>query len=237
MFRLVLIIIGSGTRISNQIGVLIERTIGWIERDMRRKNPVAEAPPSLPLTPIPKQEPLPATQASYNGLASVTGEPPANGGHAYHDVHNGGPYLNLSYSEQPAGGSLAAPQPYQPTVFYPGSGHSAAADPQGVAPNPLIEFASQATQQVAQPAATPDIVWRQTAGQGNIWDQWTAAIADSQDRYSATALMNLGSGARDSSIVASESTVTAGSDVDNAGTSTSQWPLLLFDAPAPTNGP
>ncbi|KAI0377533.1 fungal-specific transcription factor domain-containing protein [Hypomontagnella monticulosa] len=96
--------------------------------------------------------------------------------------------------------------------------------------NPLTTFATQATQ-MTQPG---HLVWRQQPSGGNTWQDWTAAIVDNQDRYSANALMSLGS-----------SDPRPGANVDGAGangmgltmpmnnapattTAAMQWPLLLF---------
>ncbi|KAI1076207.1 hypothetical protein F5B20DRAFT_557099 [Whalleya microplaca] len=111
--------------------------------------------------------------------------------------------------------------------------------------NPLTTFATQATQ-MTQPA---DIMWRQQppppqpppssggGGGSNTWHNWTAAIVDNQDRYSANALMSLGgSGPRGGP----PSHVAVGSAPGDMGlgvgmpasvattTAAMQWPLLLF---------
>lgn len=102
--------------------------------------------------------------------------------------------------------------------------------------NPLSTFAAQATS-MQQPS--PDMMWRQgtPAAAGNTWQDWTAAVVDNQDRYSANALMSLGAGARPSSVandgVSSAPgmpgmTVGAMSGSHIPVTSNTQWPLLLF---------
>ncbi|KAK8058018.1 hypothetical protein PG994_008466 [Apiospora phragmitis] len=101
--------------------------------------------------------------------------------------------------------------------------------------NPLTAFAAQATQ--------PDMLWRQQAqaqaavtGGSNTWQDWTAAIVDNQDRYSANALMSLGHGARSGSMNvndgSSQPDLGIGVGMNGApgvpATATMQWPLLLF---------
>jgi hypothetical protein len=99
--------------------------------------------------------------------------------------------------------------------------------------DPLATFATQATQQMTQ----PDMMWRPQSSGGNTWHDWTAAVVDNQDRYSANTLMSLGG---------ANAQRPSGSILDGAGangmnmgtmsmsnaTMTSsaqmQWPLLLF---------
>lgn len=99
------------------------------------------------------------------------------------------------------------------------------------AQNPLVAFASQATQHVSS-----DDGWRTQqvmASGGNPWNVWTAAIADSQDRYSANALLTLG-GTPHRGLGPGGHPDTSATDL-NAGVSLgqgdphpSQWPLLVF---------
>lgn len=102
-------------------------------------------------------------------------------------------------------------------------------------PNPLSTFAAQATSM--QPPSA-DMMWRQgtPAAAGNAWQDWTAAVVDNQDRYSANALMSLGAGARPSSAVNDDTSNTPGMSMGVGGmnganvpaTPNTQWPLLLF---------
>ncbi|GAB1309828.1 Transcriptional activator acu-15 [Madurella fahalii] len=104
------------------------------------------------------------------------------------------------------------------------------------AQNPLIAFASQATQHVAGQAAEnwpsqPQLIAHNPVST-NTWHDWTAAIADSQDRYSANALLTLGSG-RPGDVNTGGEAVSVG----NVATShTGQWPLLLFDGTGAASG-
>ncbi|KAJ3566039.1 hypothetical protein NPX13_g7284 [Xylaria arbuscula] len=99
--------------------------------------------------------------------------------------------------------------------------------------NPLTSFASQATQ-----ITPPDVMWRPQSSGGNTWHDWTAAVVDNQDRYSANALMSLG-GANNhrpsGSILDGNdaNTMNVGTmGMSNPAMTTSsaqmQWPLLLF---------
>ncbi|KAI1484343.1 hypothetical protein F5X96DRAFT_475893 [Biscogniauxia mediterranea] len=104
--------------------------------------------------------------------------------------------------------------------------------------NALSTFAAQATQ-----ITQPEMMWRQQTSAGNTWQDWTAAIADSQDRYSANALMSLGGstaaaaagGPRSAGHVNDGTQATGdmgmGVGMNNAAVTTTaqmQWPLLLF---------
>ncbi|KAI2620480.1 fungal-specific transcription factor domain-containing protein [Hypoxylon sp. NC1633] len=108
--------------------------------------------------------------------------------------------------------------------------------------NALTTFATQATQMTQ-----PDIMWRsqqppqqqqqqqQHPSGGNTWQDWTAAIVDTQDRYSANALMSMGnSGSRPGANVDGNGANGLGLSVGISGATAAatsaqlQWPLLLF---------
>ena len=123
-------------------------------------------------------------------------------------------------------------------------------------------FASQ------QPPATADMMWRFQVSQaggsvaGHSWQDWTAAVVDNQDRYSANALMSLGAatgstgGQRTSHSEGMNDNMTPGdlggipvsvgvgvNGVNGTGGSTvpttsahMQWPLLLFSDPTGVSG-
>lgn len=112
--------------------------------------------------------------------------------------------------------------------------------------NPLSAFAAQAAQ-MAQPDMSS--MWRQQTSGGNPWQDWTAAVVDVQDRYSASALMSLGATqARPDGSVADGSSQNIGMSVGNVGvtgnmngtpvptTANMQWPLLLFHDGSGTGG-
>ncbi|KAI0509076.1 fungal-specific transcription factor domain-containing protein [Xylaria bambusicola] len=101
--------------------------------------------------------------------------------------------------------------------------------------NPLASFASQATQ-----VTPPDVMWRPQSSGGNTWHDWTAAVVDSQDRYSANALMSLGGannhrpsgsildGSNDAANSMSVGTMSMSNPTLTSSSAQMQWPLLLF---------
>ncbi|KAI1436815.1 fungal-specific transcription factor domain-containing protein [Xylaria sp. CBS 124048] len=98
--------------------------------------------------------------------------------------------------------------------------------------NPIVTFVTQTTQ-----IAQPDMIWRPQSSGGNTWHDWTAAVVDNQDRYSASALMSLGdtNGQRSSSDMLEGRSVNSMGmgtmSMNNPAMTTSnqlQWPLLLF---------
>jgi hypothetical protein len=178
-----------------------------------------------------------------------------NGG-TYYDSTTGASSSSLpptiGYVDQPG---LAVPQtngsgagaPYEPAdssqYLYPQPPAVSSAsvpsvnpvDQPAPAPNPLIAFASQATQHVSGQTGEE---WRPQAqpfshNMGNTWQQWTAAIADRQDHYSANALLTLNS-SRPGDLGPSTEHVNQGDGIATANTHAGQWPLLLFhDGSAP----
>ncbi|KAK0657987.1 hypothetical protein B0T16DRAFT_70927 [Cercophora newfieldiana] len=141
---------------------------------------------------------------------------------AAYDSAEGGQYM---YSQAPPVASTTVPS-VAPVVDQPTS-----------PPNPLVAFASQAAQHVAGQAGEE---WRThqqllpsnlppnlPSNGGNTWQEWTAAIADSQDRYSANALLTLGS-SRQVDIVTNTDHLNQGDTLSAANPHASQWPLLLF---------
>jgi hypothetical protein len=116
------------------------------------------------------------------------------------------------------------------------------------AQNPLIAFASQATQHVAGqaaenwPGAQTQLMSHNTHP-ANTWQDWTNAIQDThaipdtQERYSANALLTLNAGRPGD--VAAGGVVDHVSQADAMGTThAGQWPLLLFhDGSGAVSGP
>ncbi|KAI8235222.1 Activator of stress protein 1 [Colletotrichum sp. SAR 10_86] len=233
-------LIGTGSGISNEINLIIERTISWIEHDSKQKEG------SLPQTikPDPADSSpfqLSAQPQSTQALAASAAETAAKAFYAESANQNGNtPYPSLAYAEQPGNNSLAANAAFEANNAYsytPAVQATGAADETSAETNPLIAFASQATQHVADPtgsAAAAELLWRQSASQGNTWHDWTAAMADSQDRYSANALLTLGGGPRDPNAVSEAATVAEMAAVTAAPVG--QWPLLLFDGPGGGGG-
>lgn len=98
--------------------------------------------------------------------------------------------------------------------------------------NPLANFASQATQITQQ-----DMMWRPQSSGGNTWHDWTAAVVDGRNRYSADALISLGgtNSHRPSGSILDSGSVNGMNvgtmSMNNAAMTTSaemSWPLLLF---------
>lgn len=104
-----------------------------------------------------------------------------------------------------------------------------------VSENPLVAFASQATQHMP-PNNEAMYIWN---GRGNTWQDWTAAIADTNDRYSADALLTLGGGAMhhqgdqpmDSSFIIGQgnSLGQQGGGMHQAAQPGQTWPIMMFD--------
>ncbi|ORY55922.1 fungal-specific transcription factor domain-containing protein [Pseudomassariella vexata] len=195
----------------------------------------------------------PRNSSNTNSYYTETGPEPATYPLPYSDP-NANPANNLPYdpntenqynlyaqaaSQVPTAHMQAAPEPQAPAQTQ--------AQPQTQVPdhnNPLSTFAAQATQ-MAQPDMTS--LWRQPApgttssSGGNTWQDWTAAVVDNQDRYSANALMSLGGSNRPAVNVTEGAEgmgmgVNGGSmnvnGVNGAPVTTSsanmQWPLLIF---------
>jgi hypothetical protein len=92
----------------------------------------------------------------------------------------------------------------------------------GTESNPLIAFASQAAQHVN---TTEQLMW-QRAG-GNAWQDWTAAIADSDDRYGAGALLTLGNTAAVSGSGQRGSIASMSGAQHNPQDIAVQWPMVI----------
>lgn len=141
---------------------------------------------------------------------------------AHHNGETGTAYPAMAYQ----GTSFDTPHGYMYSGPAQETSHSAPAHPQ-VDVNPLITFASQATQHIVEPsnhAAADDYLWRQTA-QGTNWQDWAAAMADSQDHYGANALLTMGAGVRDPHGTNPEASL----DLTGMPTPAAQWPMLLWN--------
>ncbi|KAF9872576.1 transcription factor [Colletotrichum karsti] len=227
-------LLGTGAGISNEINLIIERTISWIEHDSKQKE--SSLAPTIKPDPGDSSSPFqlaPQSQGTQN-LAANAAETAAKAFYADSANQNGStPYPSLAYAEQPANNNMAAAAGFEANNGYPYTPAvqaTNAADDNSAETNPLIAFASQATQHVSDPtgsAAAAELLWRQSASQGNTWHDWTAAMADSQDRYSANALLTLGGGSRDPGAVSEAASVADMAAVTAAPVG--QWPLLLFD--------
>ncbi|KAL2129434.1 hypothetical protein VTI74DRAFT_7808 [Chaetomium olivicolor] len=263
-------LLGTGVRLATEMSAIIERTINWIEQDMGRRPGSPSAQPSLKQEsssyPQPSLKPNQHPENSYAHVAAATAASESqrnagttNGG-SYYDSAVTAPatsYPSLNYGEQSGAGAQQNGNPTgdstggTPYVYATASAAAAAAAPNpaptveqpDASHNPLIAFASQATQHVAGQAATDSwpaqsqLIAHNPASAANTWQDWTAAIVDNQDRYSANALLTLGSGRPGE--VSTGGVVEHVSQGDGTGTAhAGQWPLLLFhDGSGGVSGP
>lgn len=139
-------------------------------------------------------------------------------------------YSTLPHSDQHQSNNIGA-QGYdsEADIYYGNQSQHAATTVSGsghdVQPNPLITFASQATHQV-DPAAE-QLMWQRPGA--NAWQEWTAAIADSQDRYGAGALLTLGSAPTTAPVSGTSIATMGNSGQPTVHDMTAQWPLVIFD--------
>ncbi|KAF3069616.1 Transcriptional activator protein acu-15 [Daldinia childiae] len=219
-----------------------------LSQDIIKQSPHSPAYVSLPA--VPNSNPNHNDTESVNGSASHVIAAQRNNYYTEAGSESG-TYTSLSYADSTTHPTnTIAYDPNNPFLYAQAAGQvavvqaqahahahaqvqvqaQAQAQVQATDHNPLTTFATQTTQ-MTQPA---HIMWRQQPSGGNTWQDWTAAIVDNQERYSATALMSLGS-----------SDPRPGTHVDGTGanglgmavpingtptttTATMQWPLLLF---------
>ncbi|KAK3328740.1 hypothetical protein B0H66DRAFT_539268 [Apodospora peruviana] len=257
-------LLGTGPGLANEISTIIERTLKWIQRDMGSKvsstpdqNHIQQQPSSFShyqeMSPVDSKAHLniTSTPLSSDTPSGKSGASTAMNGNGYYDPALGGsatPYSPLDYNGQavnattdsslPNGNSLVAGGPtFDPSSYtvYGPSVSPPSVEQAGSAANPLVAFASQATQHVAGEE------WRTTQAQaqqmlaapaqvGNTWDDWTAAVIDTQDRYSANALLTLGGGRPgDGGMVDGVGQGDAmGVGIGVPTSQADQWPLLIF---------
>ncbi|KAF7541562.1 hypothetical protein G7Z17_g11916 [Cylindrodendrum hubeiense] len=235
-------LLGSGPTISTEIGQIIDRTIDWIEHDMRKGSKPA-LPTPAPSAEVKQEQPQPTYQVSEVPPAPTAApaapngaqpEVPPKGFYQEPGMNGQTQYPPITYGEQPQNG---IPPSYEADMFFNTSAQAAAAavvtsvqDVSAAQSNPLIAFASQATQHVA-PQPQADMLWH---GRGNTWHDWTAALADTQERYSATALLTLGGGPRDSVAVSGVPEPSGlAANTMNGVQPAGSWPLMLFDNMTP----
>lgn len=229
------------------------------------------SPPYQPPAVKAKQQPDSALASANAGpSASEQRNTPVTNGSSYYGSGAAATttsYPSLGYGDQPSGGVNAQqngnaintqntcdPADSSQYLYAAASAATGATAPSATAAgeqttavqNPLIAFASQATQHVAGQAAEnwpsqPQLMAHNPVS-ANTWQDWTAAIADSQDRYSANALLTLGSG-RPGDVGAggvAGHVSNQGETIGVGSVSTShagQWPLLLFDGSGSSSGP
>ncbi|KAF5672522.1 transcriptional activator acu-15 [Fusarium heterosporum] len=225
-------LLGSESSFGAEIGNIVNRTIAWIDHDMRNKESKS-AQPSI--TPEIKQEQPPQasgyqpSQVQPPVTNGVQDEAPTPKGYFPESGIDGqSAYPTLAYNEHAQ--NNMAPAYDTGAMFYNTSAQAAAvaastsALPSSVAQvNPMLAF--------SQPPQT-DMLWQ---GRGNTWHDWTSAIADTQDRFSASTLLTLGGNTRDASNGAGVPGVTASPSANdiNSLQQPGQWPLIIFDQVAP----
>ncbi|PHH93227.1 hypothetical protein CDD83_10165 [Cordyceps sp. RAO-2017] len=233
------LLLGCGPGISGQIGQIIERTIGWIEHDMQQTDSKKSSPPAS--TAIKQEDPLPAapaypsgSQASegvQNGTGAGGEEGQAKGYYQESGLNGQTSCPPLTYGDQSQGSAAAAPAYQSDTAMFYSTAPAAGVVSSGDSSqhSPMAGFVSQPAQHVSTQAPT-EMMWQ--PGSGNTWHDWTAAIADCQERYSANALLALGNTGRGgvgaSSVLADGTVGQAAGDMGIVPPGT-QWPLIMFD--------
>jgi len=218
----------------------------------------SESPAPYP-QPVARQNDSPANSVPSTATAPiprhhVQRDAIATNGSSYYDPNISSPqYASVAYSSQAASGTPSHPNPSNQGgsidstqyLYAAASAATATAAPTTTAAvsesavqatNPLIAFASQATQHVAGQAANnwsaQTQFMAQTAAITNAWHDWAAAMTDNratsmpgnQDRFSATTLLTLGTG-RPADVGACTMVEHVNQPPDPQ---TGQWPLLLF---------
>jgi len=250
----------SGDHLSNEVDRIVTRTLALIEKDMGLRKPLPRHPLASEKTQAPgsgvKQEILsPAIQPRGQGDA-----PPPNGDgpkplDAVSTYYGPTPPMHThpanfpvaAYPNQPAAGAAAnngvSYESGEGTYLYAATAASVAAAQNGVGAsedqgaNPLVAFASQATEHMSNQAGGTGAGFLA----GNAWHDWTVAIADTQDTYSANALLTLGTAAHHRDVVVGGHGAggeAAGGDLEVgvAGAHAGQWPLLIFTGAGTVSG-
>lgn len=203
---------------------------------MQRVEGKKSSPP--PPTVIKQEDQLPTAVAYQPGHADE-GAPNGTGasreearskGYYQEAVLNGHAQCRpLAYEDQPQGSAAASAYPSEPGMYYTAAPAPVAVPNGSGQAGPMATFVSQAPQHVSSQASA-DMMWQ--SGSGNTWHDWTAAIADCQERYSASALLALGNTGRGA---ATGSSVLTDGAVGQAGGEMAmvppgaQWPLTMFD--------
>ena len=182
------------------------------ELSPRSRHPRHDSSQTPDLTPQ-----VPAADYSAHAMASHATYPPMT----YGDTQQ----ASMAHSGYQAG----------PAMYYNGAGNAVSVPDTSVQANPLMAFASHATQPMA-PQSTADYMWQ---GRGTTWQDWAAAIQDSEDRYSANALLTLGAGPQrnhtmDSSLMMDASLQQHDGEIPNG--QVSQWPMVMFDPHSTSTG-
>ncbi|KAK4223838.1 transcriptional activator protein acu-15 [Podospora fimiseda] len=263
-------LIGTSNPLDSEIGGIIERTIGAIEHDMGRK-PLASPEVKQQSTSPYQRSSVPLKQGSANPPTPASNGTPAEAqmnGNGYYNTglpNSATPYPALAYPDQTSAAGTghqngtshfdsADGASYLYAAASAATAASSASPNLDPATNPLVAFASQATQHVAvqspddwRPQAAAQAAQAAAAAQmlthaahANAWHDWTAAIAaagagsNSQERYSANALLTLGGSGRPG-----DDQGGSGGGADGLGVGAAhagQWPLLLFNPDNPGIG-
>ncbi len=147
-------------------------------------------------------------------------------------------YPAMTYGDAQQASVAHAGYQADPPMYFDAGGRAVSVPDTSVQANPLMAFAAQATQPMP-PHSAADYMWQ---GRGNTWQDWAAAIQESEDRHSANALLTLGAGAghrmhaMDSSMMMDNSLQHHHGGDGSGGGQGGSWPLLIFDANTATSG-
>ncbi|KAG6022983.1 hypothetical protein E4U19_002450 [Claviceps sp. Clav32 group G5] len=245
------LLLGCGSGMHTQIAELIDRTMSWIQHDMgqstngnahrssrgldvKQERPQQHSQPTMS-HPMPDQGHLNQAPSypQHPSMSSVNSSLVNDPSKAYYETHGSSSsqptYQSLAYVDtrppQNTHHQTLAYQSSQQPVFYTTNtptDHPAAGPSQS---NPMVSY--------GQPLAheATDLMWRTS------WQNWTAAIADSQARYSADALLTLGGGGGGSRSEVVAPLIPDGGlpPIPHSGgelpmvPQPAQWPLIMFD--------
>ncbi|PFH62170.1 hypothetical protein XA68_14839 [Ophiocordyceps unilateralis] len=252
-------LLGCGPGINNQIGQIIETTISCIERDMRKDATGDKSP--LPAS-IKQEEQLPTAAAYCPGAKRLPSARPKRGSKGFYQesVLDDQPSASavpphLAYGDQPqsnaataaaAAAVAAATAAYpseQQSMFYGGPPTSAVVANDSAQANVMPVYVAPLPpppQHMAPPPQpSAEMMWQATGGGGSPWHDWTNAMADCQERYSANALLSMGQASvrGPASTPASMPTPRQTPALPDRGGAQSgdelggQWPLSMSDYP------
>ncbi|TAQ91549.1 hypothetical protein B7494_g27 [Chlorociboria aeruginascens] len=246
------LLLGSGTHLRDAVKVVTDGTLSLLSRDIAArttarvanselKSPTRQAPTSKSFSTSPQTFAYPRNDPNAPATSPNTYLSP--------DSQVGRqqtPYpAATQYSSYPDGNTNSTPLSYTSQDNHNFHNYAASSDS---AEAPLLAaFANQASQAASQSS------WQQRQGMQNdpssAWAQWTSTMSngiDSEDCYSAEALMqlgtrNIGNGEAPHSS-ASMAGMTAGHALDHTVVAThdgslgNNWPLNIFDVPQGQGG-
>lgn len=224
-----------GQSIGTEVKIIIDRTIAWIESDMRNKSVSTQdrKPSGSDATPVLKQE----SQGQTPNLPVFQAPAAMPNGTSQHDIPPKGYFENGNMNGQTSYPQLAYTGQGQENIppasfntetamyYHPSAQAVAAAAVPNVSAshaNPIVAYASAAQQ--VNPSAS-DMLWQRG---GNTWHNWTNAITNSQDQYASSALLTLGGGPREAMAGTGVPEVSAAGSTNDLNGMTGQWPLMLF---------